>query len=473
MAPQSSMTLAMSVSVIGSSIPRAGLNRSPDRPRHRRIVPGFGRRRRDSLITAGTVGWSLITIALSAIDPERIERRLDDIWAIGHTDAGGVTRLAYSDKENEAFEYLRSELPDAYVVREDSLGNLFATREPDADESLYLGSHLDSVYNGGRLDGPLGVLTALEAIEAVSASDETPPRPPTLVVFRAEESARFGHHTIGSRGALGRLTVDEFSATDEEGVPLWLAMQRAGFHPESLAEPTIDLDSIAGFLELHIEQGRVLDEADESIGIVTSIRAPVRYRVRVTGEYDHSGATPMELRRDALVAAAEAIVAIERIGSEAAESGDLVATVGDITAEEGAINKVCGEATFPIDLRSNDEAYRDEVESRILEDLEAIAERRGVDMDPELIDRSEPVELDQRFVDTLADAAAGTDAAYRRIPSGGGHDAMNFQLAGVSTGMVFVPSVDGISHSPAEETDPKAIEAGARVLARAVLDYDS
>ncbi|HKL29197.1 MAG TPA: Zn-dependent hydrolase [Natrialbaceae archaeon] len=408
-------------------------------------------------------------MSLSAIDPDRIRRRLDDLWAIGHTDGGGVTRLAYSHEENAAFDYLRSELPDAYDVRTDSLGNLFATRDPDAPESLYLGSHLDSVYNGGRLDGPLGVVTALEAMEAVHASDETPPRPPTLAVFRAEESARFGHHTIGSRGALGRLTVDEFSATDEEGVPLWLAMQQAGIHPENLAAPTIDLDAVAGFLELHIEQGRVLDEADESIGVVTGIRAPVRYRVTVTGEDDHSGATPMGLRHDALAAAAEAILAVERIGTDAAESGDVVATVGDVMAVEGAINKVCGEVTFPIDLRSNDEAYRDEVESRLLEALADIADRREVEIDPEPIDRSEPVDLDERVVDALADAAAATGVAYRRLPSGGGHDAMNFQLSGVPTGMVFVPSVDGISHSPAEETDPAAIETGTEVLARAIL----
>ena len=399
------------------------------------------------------------------VDLDRIRRRLDDLWAIGSTDRGGVTRLAYSEAENEAFGYLRSELPDAYSAREDAIGNLYATRRPDADRSVYLGSHLDSVYNGGRLDGTLGVVTALEAIEAVHASDRSPAHPPTLTVFRGEESARFGQHTIGSRGALGMLTVEAFSATDGNDVPLWLAMQRAGFRPTNLSEPTLDLDRVAAFLELHIEQGRVLDEAGDRVGVVTSIRAPVRYRATVRGADDHSGATPMDLRQDALAAAGEMIARIETIATEAAADGDLVATVGDVTAVEGAINKVCGEVTFPIDVRSTDRAYRERIEDEIVSALETIVARRGLDLELERIDRSEPVTLDERLIETLDAAATTVGTASRRLPSGGGHDAMNFQLAGVPTGMLFVPSVDGISHNPRERTPEAAIRDATATLA--------
>ena len=405
-----------------------------------------------------------------AIDVDRIERRLDAIWDIGRTDRGGVTRLAYADEETEAIEYVLGELDDRFRVETDHIGNVVAETDPGADETVYLGSHLDTVHNGGRLDGVLGVVCALEAIEAALDAPGDPPIPPTLAVFRAEESARFGQATVGSRGALGLLTVEDLSAQDQSGIPLWQAIQRAGFRPDNLSEPSVDVDRIGGYLELHIEQGRVLDEAGDHVGVVTSIRAPVRYRVRVRGADDHSGATPMGMRRDALAGAARLVCAVEDIATEAAEDGDVVATVGDIHAPDGAMNKVSGDVRFPLDVRSNDVAYRDEVEARLLDAFEAIAAERDVELELEEVSRSDPVELDPSICDRLDDLAAATGTAYRRLPSGGGHDAMNFQEVGVPTGMLFVPSVDGVSHNPDEETDREAVRDATTVLARAVLE---
>jgi hydantoinase/carbamoylase family amidase len=404
------------------------------------------------------------------VNEARIERRLDQLAEIGETSQGGVTRLAYSDEENQAFEYLRDELPSELETRVDSLGNLFATTDPDADQSIFLGSHLDSVFNGGRLDGALGVVTALEAVEVCLETDMSFSCPPTLTVFRGEESARFGQHTVGSRGALGLLTVDDFAATDQNDVPLWQGMQQAGFRPRNLSEPSIDMDRVATFLEVHIEQGRVLEETDTRLGIVTSIRAPVRYRITVTGQYDHSGATPMSMRRDALAAAGELIMTVEEIGHATDADGDVVATVGDVTAVDGAINTVCGEVTFPLDLRSTDTDFRDDIEDRLQEELDAVAEQRGLDLDWELLDRSSPVQLDDQVINFL-DAHATELSTSRRMPSGGGHDAMNFQQLGIPTGMVFVPSVDGVSHNPAEETDPAAVTDSAELLVRALTEY--
>lgn len=403
------------------------------------------------------------------IDLERVERRLNDIEAINRTEDGGVTRLAYSDEETAAIDYVLDELDDRFEVYTDSIGNVFATADSDASESLYLGSHLDSVYNGGRLDGALGVVVALEAIEVADKAGSQA-LPPTLTIFRAEESTRFGRWGIGSRGALGMLTIEDLSATDQSNVPLWQAMQQQGFQPENLSEPSIDLDRVAGFLELHIEQGRVLDEVDEDLGIVTSIRGPVRYSVTVRGDDDHSGATPMTLRRDAVAGAAEMISAIEEIAVEAAKEGDFVATVGDIQATDGAINKVCGEVTFPLDIRSNDMAYRDDVAETICDQLTEIGDRRGLDVVVEPLDRSDPVQLDKRVIERLDEIASELNIRYRHIPSGGGHDAMNMQSAGVPTGMLFVPSVDGISHNPKEETPREAIKSAAEVLTRAIID---
>lgn len=406
-------------------------------------------------------------------DLDRVRRRLDRLWEIGKTDSGGVTRLAYTAEENEAFDYLQEEFPDAFDVWTDSVGNLFATPWPEAERSLHMGSHLDSVINGGRLDGTLGVVIALEVIQTLHEDGCRPPEPPTLVVFRGEESARFGQHTIGSRAALGMLTIEDFSSTDQNNIPLWHAMQQVGFHPENLSEPTIDLNRIAGFLEVHIEQGRILDETDDDLGVVTSVRAPVRYEITVEGAYDHSGATPMGLRRDALVGASAMVLAAQHVGEEADDEGDLVATVGDITAVDGAINKVCGEVSFPLDIRSIDEPFRDQVESQVLDEMHAAADQRDLRLETREIDRSTPVTMSEEMASRLARAADTSEGSHRLLPSGGGHDTMNFQLAGVPAGLLFVPSVDGISHSPDEETYDDAVAAAVETLVRVMLDENS
>lgn len=402
------------------------------------------------------------------IDTKRIQRRLDDIWNIGSTDEGGVTRLAYTDEETEAIEYICEELPDGFDIQVDSIGNVFATKEPNADQTILVGSHLDTVFNGGRLDGALGVVGGLEAIQTAYEVDE-PSIPPTLVIFRAEESSRFGQWAIGSRGALGNLTVDDFSATDQSDIPLWQAMQQQGFQPEDLSEPTIEQDRIAKFLELHIEQGRVLDNQTVNLGIVTSIRAPVRYRITVNGNYDHSGATPMELREDAIAGAANMIAEIEALAIDAAEDKDLVATVGEFTTYDGAINKVCGRASFPVDIRSMNESSRDKFEKRAIDSIESIANDRKISIDTKLLDRSKPVELDNDVTELLEDVASKIGISFQRIPSGGGHDAMNLQHAEIPTGMLFVPSIDGISHSPNEATPIEAIEEATEVLTHTLL----
>ena len=406
------------------------------------------------------------------INVDRIEQRLNDLWEIGRTSAGGVSRLAYSEAENEAHEYLRAELPEEYHVTIDPVGNLFATRFPDAPSTVLTGSHLDSVHNAGRLDGTLGTVISLEAIEAVHTLVEEPDCPPTLAVFRAEESARFGYHTIGSRAALSELDAETLSATDQKGIPVWQAMKGAGFHPGDLSEPTVDMDRLAGFLEVHIEQGRLLDETGTNVGVVSSIRAPVRYRIRVEGESDHSGATPMTLRHDALAAAGEMIWGIESVANSEATRGDIVATVGDITAVNGAINQVCGTVEFLLDIRSTDSAFRSGVEQDILAELETIADRRDLTVEYELIDESEPVELSEAVRTKLIDSAEVADSTYRTLPSGGGHDAMNFQLAEVPTGLLFVPSIDGISHNPNEQTTAEAIDEATRTLAHALARRD-
>lgn len=412
-------------------------------------------------------------MTIDDINTDRITRRLDELWEIGRTSRGGVTRLAFSAEENAAIDYLSNELDDRFTVRTDSIGNIFATTDPNADHTIVLGSHLDTVFNGGRLDGTLGVVTALEAIEAVLSSDETPAYAPTLAIFRGEESSRFGQHTIGSRAAMGMLTADDLAATDHSDIPLWEAVQRAGFEPTNLSEPTIDLDSVVAYLELHIEQGRVLDKTGDDLGIVSSIRAPVRYQVRVLGADDHSGATPMTLRKDSIAATSEMILAVERIGTEASTNGDLVATVGNVRVPDGAINKVCGEVSFPIDVRSIEIEHRNRVEELLQSELKKVAKKRDLELEFEELDRSNPVRMDADLRETLTSLGDSMNLSYRVMPSGGGHDAMNFQHRSIPSGLLFVPSIDGVSHNPAEETTEDAIRAGTALLAAAIVNGPS
>lgn len=406
------------------------------------------------------------------INVDRIGRRLDDLEAIGQTSEGGVTRLAYTEEENEGHEYILNQLPDDYKVTIDSIGNIFATRDPDSDHSTLTGSHLDSVQNAGRLDGTLGVVISLEAVEAFHRVVENPELPPTLVIFRAEESSRFGQHTIGSKAALGKLNREILSATDKKGVPVWQAMKNAGFQPNDLSEPYIDFNRITNFFEVHIEQGPVLEAKEKNVGIVSSIRAPVRYRVTIDGKYDHSGATSMNLRNDALAGASEMIHAIETVAVEASQIGDVVATVGDIESVEGAINKVCGKVKFPIDIRSDSLSFRKKVEAEILDQIRLISNRREIATHIDQIDESDPVELSESIRQTLLKSAEETGCDYCVLPSGGGHDAMNFQLEGIPTGLLFVPSIEGISHNPAEETTTEGIEEATETLVNTLVTLE-
>jgi hydantoinase/carbamoylase family amidase len=313
----------------------------------------------------------------------------------------------------------------------------------------------------------------LEAIQVLYESDVESETAATLAVFRAEESERFNKHTIGSRFALGLLDEDVLGAKDSgrdsesDRISLGTAMEAMGFQPPSPSVPTLDYETaVRNFVEVHIEQGRVLDEDNDEIGLVTSIRSPVRYWITVKGEYDHSGATKMKHRHDALAGASEMVVKARDIGRQKAENGDIVVTVGEFTVEKGAINKVCGKAKFKLDIRSDDEQYRNEVEEDILQAFRDIGEREELEVELDKRDDGTPTELSEDVLKRLQRATEATGASYQLLPSGGGHDAMNFQTVGVPTGMVFVPSVNGTSHSPDEETNPESLPLAAETLVR-------
>jgi ureidoglycolate amidohydrolase len=381
-------------------------------------------------------------------------------------DAGGITREVYTPTYAAALDRVAEWMRAAGLdVRLDAVGNLFGRwpgTDPDAPIVL-TGSHVDTTLNAGRYDGVLGVLGAIDAVHALRAAGTAPRRSIEVVAWAGEEP-RFGTGCVGSRAAAGELArADLDRLRDRDGVSMAEALRAAGFEPDRLAEARIDPATIHALVELHIEQGAVLERGGEAIGVVTAIAAPHDFRVALRGAATHAGATPMDLRRDALAGAAEAMLVIERLAQQS-PSGTTVGTVGVVRVRPGAINVVPGEVELDVDVRDSDLAAREQVVSSILTAAEAIAGRRGLEVDVAPIVEDAPVACDAAVVEAAEASCRELDLAHRRMASGAYHDAM-IMGRHVPIGMVFVPSVGGISHHPDEYTAPEDLDRGVRVLA--------
>jgi hydantoinase/carbamoylase family amidase len=325
------------------------------------------------------------------------------------------------------------------------------------------GSHVDTTLNAGAYDGVLGVLGAIEAVESLRASGFSPRRTIEVVAWAGEEP-RFGTGCVGSRAAAGELTrADLDRLTDRDGVSMASALRLADFDPNLLADATIDPVTVHALVELHIEQAIVLETGGEPIGVVEAIAAPHDFRLTFEGAATHAGATPMALRRDALVGAAEAIVAIERIAT-ASSSGTTVGTVGVVRARPGAINVVPGLASLDVDVRDSDAHAREAVVAEIVATAQAIGAARGLDVRVDEIVVDTPVGCAPAVVEASAAACEGLGLTYRRMISGAYHDAM-IMGRHVPVGMIFVPSRGGVSHHPDEYTSPDQLDQGVAVLA--------
>jgi acetylornithine deacetylase/succinyl-diaminopimelate desuccinylase-like protein len=360
-------------------------------------------------------------------------------------DAGGITREVYTPTYAAALERVAEWMREAGLeMRLDAVGNLFGRwegAEPGAARVI-TGSHVDTTLNAGRYDGVVGVLGAIEAVHLLRDEGVVPRRTIELVAWAGEEP-RFG--------------------TGCDGTSVAAALRAAGFDPDRLAEAEIDPAGVHALVELHIEQGAVLEDGGEPIGVVGAIAAPHDFRLTLRGAATHSGATPMRLRRDALAGAAEAMTELERIARES-PSGTTVGTVGVIRARPGAINVVPGEVELDVDVRDSDLAARTRVVDAVVEAARTIAARRRLELEVEPIVEDVPVECDPRVVAAAAEAAHALGLPHRRMISGAYHDAM-IMGARVPIGMIFVPSAGGISHHPDEFTDPEDVERGVRVLA--------
>jgi hydantoinase/carbamoylase family amidase len=405
------------------------------------------------------------------VNLERLMADLEAFAAIGADPEGGITRLAYSEDDLRARQLFRDKVAAIGLsVRIDAVGNVFA-RRPGRENSLApvaMGSHLDSVPNGGRFDGPLGVLAALEVVRAMNEAALETRRPVEVICFAAEESGRFGLGTLGSKAIVGKLTPRMLeNLRDARGQTLAQVLSACGLAPARLGEARIHRSAYHAYLELHLEQGAVLESKGLPVGLVTGIAAPTRYRVTYTGRADHSGATPMGLRRDALVAAAELVLAVRRM-TLAHGSPTTVGTVGILRIQPGAMNVIPGQATLGIDIRDIDADGKGRVGKKVHAAARRIARKWGVGIAIELLTDDAPVPLPERIRLVSAAACQACNVPYMELPSGAGHDAM--YIAEVAeTGMIFVRCREGISHNPAEFVEPHDIAAGAAVLAETAL----
>jgi beta-ureidopropionase / N-carbamoyl-L-amino-acid hydrolase len=387
--------------------------------------------------------------------------------AIGRFGKGerGFNRLVFSDADWAACDHFAALMRQAgLAVRTDAWGNLIGRldgTEPSAP-AVATGSHLDTVPEGGNYDGGVGSVVGLGALMRLKARGRFR-HPLELIVFRGEESSRFGIHTMGSKAMSGMATVDAWQRlTDQSGIPLAQVLAGRGLDLARLPEAVRRPGELKSFVEVHIEQCFVLEQAGIPIGVVEAIAAPIRLKLTVEGIASHSGATPMGKRRDALVTASHLVLAVEAEAKKRTERR-IVGTVGILKIAPGALNVVPGRAELWVDVRGIDEASLAETAEAIVEAARRIAAREGTRVQVETVSADTPVPMDPAVIATIEGACRRLGYAFQRMPSGAGHDAMNMARI-APAGMIFIPCRGGISHNPDEYASPDDIVRGMDVL---------
>src|SRR5215510_1453536 len=403
-----------------------------------------------------------------AINKRRLLRDLNAVSRIGIGDHGSVTRLVFSIKELRSRQFLIHQMRQIGLqIHIDRIGNIFGKLDGHNPKTpaLLVGSHLDTVLHGGKFDGTMGVIAALEAVRTLKEQKFTLESPVEVVCFVGEESSRFGYSTLGSS-----LVAGDVHAADAQGTKLADILASMGIYRNNLRSMRRDPSTMKAYLELHIEQGPILEARKKPIGIVTSIAAPTRFRVVFIGQADHSGTTPMEMRKDALVAASELIVAVEEICRKYShmKKGRVVGTVGAMKIEPGVINAIPGKAELSVDIRSITADAKRHVVQLVQARIREIARRRKIRAEILPLREEDPVPLDKRLIRLLQKCCESRSILYEVMPSGAGHDAM--QMAKITpAGMLFIPSRRGISHSPLEWSEPEDICLGAQLLLDSII----
>ncbi|MDM9643958.1 Zn-dependent hydrolase [Rhizobium sp. S163] len=409
-------------------------------------------------------------MSLASIDRERMLGRIRELGEVGRED-GRLTRLAGSNADRAGRDLLVSWLKGAGLeVKIDRIGNIFGiwTEEPTADEApLLLGSHIDTVINAGIYDGCYGVIAGLEVIETLKRNGFVPSRPIAVAAFTNEEGVRYAPDMMGSLVHAGGLSVEAaLASVGTDGSVLGEELSRIGYAGD--LEPGFLRPK--AYVELHIEQGPVLERERLRVGAVETLQGISWQRVTISGVANHAGTTPMSMRSDAGQAAAEVMVFLRQRAT--ASDIPVVATIGCMAFEPNAINVIPSFASFTVDLRSPDEQRLREEEATLAAFLDALALRDGFGVSVERLARFQPVTFDQAIVALVEQAADRRGLSSRRMTSGAGHDAQMIARIAPSA-MIFVPSRDGISHNPREHTDADDLVAGADILLDVVRDLSA
>ncbi|MBD3257370.1 hydantoinase/carbamoylase family amidase [candidate division GN15 bacterium] len=404
------------------------------------------------------------------VNIDRLQDDLETLAAFGRAEDRGIYRMAFTEADMLGRRWLRDRIEAAGMESVmDGAGNVFGRLNGRDDApALIIGSHLDTVPAGGPLDGALGVLCGLECLRRIREEGLHESLPPVELVAFSDEEGRFSGGLFGSRALTGALIPQMVhDSIDLDGVRLVDAMTAVGLDPMEAIAARRHPESIRGYLELHIEQGPVLDSMHTPVGVVENITGLYRWQVHLIGNADHAGTTPMGMRRDSLMGLAEFAGEIPRILEENG-SEDSVATIGNVVAVPGSPNTVPGQVDFTLDVRDPDPNILSELGDTMRRVLSAIGRRRDLMFEFEVLGEIAPVPCDSNIVSAIARTAEELDVAYHRMHSGAAHDAQ-IMAAIAPIGMIFVPSKEGRSHSNAEWTHMEDIRTGANVLLNTVL----
>lgn len=399
-----------------------------------------------------------------SVNYPRLKQRLMDLASIGAIDGGGCARLALTDDDKFGRDLVVAWMSELGLeITVDVVGNVVGTWNVGSGTPVMTGSHIDTVRTGGKYDGNLGVLAGLEVIQTCQDNNITPQRPLAVAFYTNEEGARFAPDMFGSLVFVGGLDVE--TALDTigiDGARVGDELERIGYNG---ATPC-PAHAPHAFVELHIEQGPVLEQQNITIGAVTGVQGISWQEVTISGQSNHAGTTPMALRHDPAYVAANIAVFLRDLASR--YGGNQVCTVGKIDLHPNLINVVPAKAVLTLDVRNTDEALLQKAEAEIKEHMHMLEVSEGVTITSRQLARFEPVVFDESIVSLIENLAKENNHSVMRLPSGAGHDAQ--MLARVCpTAMIFVPSVSGISHNPAEHTDDKDLEAGANLLLHTML----
>lgn len=405
---------------------------------------------------------------LLRINAKRLVHRIEKLAEFGKTRDGGVNRVAFSEEDIRSRGYILSLMKEAALAtRIDEAGNIIARRE-GTDSSLppiVFGSHTDTVPHGGKFDGAAGVLGAIECVQVLSENDIKTRHPLEVIVFTDEEGG-----LIGSKAIIGALTSEALEVRSHNGKTVRRGIADLGGNPEALDRTVRKRGEIRAFIEIHIEQGSVLATKGIDIGVVEGIVGINWWDVTIEGFANHAGTTPMDRRQDALLAAAHLIIAVNKVVTDV--PGRQVGTVGRIRAEPGAPNVIPGKVVMSLELRDLSAEKIESLFQNIVKEAKAIEEKSGTKISFSPIEATAvPAPTDPSIKKIIAESAEELGLSYLLMPSGAGHDAQNMAKI-APTGMIFVPSVGGVSHSPKEYTPPKDIANGANVLLHTILKID-